>query len=122
MSSWRLDRVVGLLDEGRHRHDPGVVDHHVERPELALGGVEEGGEGAAVGDVERQGDRAAAEAGGRRLGQLQVEVADRDAAALADQRGGGCLADPPGSAGDRHDLASEVLPLLRHASSSSGGL
>ena len=35
------ERVLRLLDERRHRHDPGVVDHHVERAELALGLVEE---------------------------------------------------------------------------------
>ena len=101
------DRVVRLLDERRHRHDPGVVDDHVDRAELAFGGVEEGGEGTAVGDVERQRDRAAAQARGRLLGQRQVEVADRDAAALADQRRRRRLADPPGAPGDRHDLAAE---------------
>ena len=36
-----LDRVVGLVDERRHRHDPGVVDDDVDRAELALGLVEE---------------------------------------------------------------------------------
>ena len=41
------------------------------------------------------------------LGQLEVEVADRDAAALADQRRRRRLADPPGTAGDRHDLAAQ---------------
>ena len=42
-----------LLVDRRHRHDPGVVDHDIERAELALGGlIEEGGEGGAAGDVE----------------------------------------------------------------------
>ena len=71
-------RVLALLDERRHRHDPGVVDDHVERAELALGLVEEGGEGGAVGDVERQRDGPAAERRRGLLGQRQVEVADRD--------------------------------------------
>ncbi len=50
----------------------------------------------------------------RALGQLEVEVSDRDAAALADQCRRGRLADPPRAAGDRHDLATEGLPLLCH--------
>jgi hypothetical protein len=95
-------------------HDPGVVDHHVERAQLTLGSVEESGEGGAVGHVERQGDRAAAQLSRRALGQLEIEVADRDAAALAHQCRRGRLADPPRTAGDRHDLATEGLPLLRH--------
>ena len=98
MSSWRRIESSRLLGERRHRHDPGVVDDDVERAELALGLVEEGGEGVAVGDVERQRDRAAAQLRRRLLGQRQVEVADRDAAALADQRRRRRLADPPGTA------------------------
>ena len=86
---------------------PALLIDHVERAELALGLVEEGGEGGAVGDVERQRDGAAAELRRGLLGQRQVEVADRDAAALADQRRRRRLADPPGAAGDRHDLAAE---------------
>src|SRR5262249_22894827 len=81
-----LDRIVGLLGERRYRHDPGVVDDDLERAELALGGVEEAGEGAAIGDVKWERDGAAPQLTRRALSQLEVEVADRDAAALAHQR------------------------------------
>ena len=45
---------VVLVDEAPDLHDAGVVDEHVERPELLLGAVEERRERVAVGDVERQ--------------------------------------------------------------------
>ena len=55
----------------------------------------------------RQRQGAAAQLRRRLLGERQVEVADRDPAALADQRRRRRLADPAGAAGDRHDLAAE---------------
>ena len=50
-----------LLDERADRHDPGVVDQHVDRAELLLGRVEEARERLAVGDVELEGDGLAAQ-------------------------------------------------------------
>ena len=44
MSTSRLRGGVGLVDERADRHDPGVVDQHVERAELALDLVQERGE------------------------------------------------------------------------------
>jgi hypothetical protein len=102
-----VDRVLALVLQRRHRHDPGVVDHRVDRAELAFGLVEEVGEGATVGDIERQRDGAAAQLRRRLLRQLELEVADGDAASLRDQRRRRRLADPPRTAGDRHDLAAE---------------
>jgi len=78
------DRLVGLVDQLGHRHDPGVVDHHVDGSQLALGGVEEGGEGAAIGDIEGERHRPSPKTRGRLFGQGEVEVSDRHAAALAD--------------------------------------
>ena len=52
---------VGLLHERTYRHDPGVVDQHVERAEALLDLVQEVGEAGPVGDVERQTDGPAAE-------------------------------------------------------------
>ena len=56
----------------------------------------------------------AAELGGHRLGELAVEVADRDPGALMRQRSRGRVADATRPAGDRDDLAGQRprLPLL----------
>ena len=56
----------------------------------------------------RQRQGAAAELRRGLLGEGEVEVADRDAAAFADQRRRGRLADAAGAAGDRDDLAVRV--------------
>ena len=61
-----------------------------------------------LGDVELEGDAAAAELGRGLLGEREVEVADRDPGAAADQRRRRRLADPAGSARDRDDLAVET--------------
>ena len=62
---------------------PALLTSDVERAELALDVVEEGGEAGAVGDVEGEADRAAAELGGGGLGGGEVDVADRHAGARA---------------------------------------
>ena len=67
--------------------------------------VEEGGEAGSVGDVERQPERRAPELGRGGLGGRHVDVADRDAGALAGQRQRDRLADPAAAAGDDGDLA-----------------
>ena len=97
MSIIRRAVASSSLGERAERHDPGVVDQHVERAEPLRDLVEEVGEGVAVGDVELERDRPAAELGRRLLGELLVEVADRDLGALAHQRGRGRLADPAGA-------------------------
>ena len=73
---------VVLVDEAAERHDPGVVDEHVERAEPLLDLVEKALERVAAGDVELERERLAAELGGGLLGELAVEVADRDLRAL----------------------------------------
>jgi hypothetical protein len=93
------------LGEAAERHDPGVVDEAVERPELALGLVEIVGERLAVGDVEGKRDRAAPQLLRGLLGQLGIEVPDRDPATAPDQCRRRRLADPAGAAGDRDHLA-----------------
>ena len=102
-------------------HDPGVVDQHVERAELLLGAVEERREGRAVGHVERQRDGARAELGGGLAGGIEVDVADRDPHALAQERFGRGAADPARGAGDRGGLSGEDAGLLGHAVSPSPG-
>ena len=57
------DARLRLLLERRDRHDPGVVDDDVDRPQPALDVVEEGAEAGEVGHVERQADDRVAELG-----------------------------------------------------------
>ena len=87
---------VVLVDEPAQRHDPGVVDQHVERAEPLLDLVEEALERVASGDVELERQRPVAERRSGALGELAVEVADRDLRSLGDERTGGRFADPPG--------------------------
>ena len=83
MSTSRRGGRVGLVDERADRHDPGVVDEHVERAQLTLDLVEEGGEALTIGHVERQPDRSAAELGCGLLDQRGVDVADATRAPCA---------------------------------------
>jgi hypothetical protein len=98
---------VGLGVERAQRHDPGVVDEHVERAEPSLDGVEEGPHRVALDDVDVQRDRAVTELGRGLLGGGVVEIADRDLHPGAHARGRGRAADPSRGAGDRDDLAFE---------------
>ena len=86
ISSWRVMLASRLLLERRDRHDPGVVDDDVDRAEPALDVVQERAEAREVGDVERQPDDGVAQLRRGALRGLAVDVADRDADALGDQR------------------------------------
>jgi hypothetical protein len=108
-----------LLLERRDRHDPRVVDEDVDRPEPALDLVQERGEAGEVGHVEVEADHALAELRRRALGGRRVDVPDRDAGALADERLGERPPDPPATARDDGDLAAQRARLLGHAVSSS---
>ena len=105
---------VALLDEQAERHDPGVVDQDIERPQPLLDLIEERGEALPVGDVERQADRAGAELGRGLLGELLLDVPDRDARALREQRLGRRAADPASTAGDRNRQPGERAWNLGH--------
>ena len=103
-----LGHRVGLLDERPDRHDPGVVDQHVERSEALLDLVQEALEARAIGDVERQPDRAAAESparSARRAPDSMSPIATRAPCVIS--AGGGRAADSPRAAGDRDDLPGE---------------
>ena len=65
MSIMPLRRALVLLEVAAELHDPGVVDEDVQRAELLLGLVDEALERVAVGDVELERDRAAADLLGR---------------------------------------------------------
>ena len=97
-------------------HDPGVVDEHVERPELLFGAVQEGGERVAVGHVECQRDGARAQLGGGLPRRVEVHVADRHPHALAQERFGGRAPDAARGTGDRGGLSGEDAGLLGHGS------
>ena len=95
-------RVV-LVQERPDVHHAGVVDEHVERAEPLGDRRQEGGERLAARDVERGAELAAG-----RLGQLRVEVADRDARAAGGERAGGREADPAPASGHRDDASCEL--------------
>src|SRR4051812_15596047 len=90
---------VRLVDDPTYRHDAGVVDQHVDRPELALDLVEEIGERTGVGDVELAVHREA-EVGSRLLHCRLVDVADRNLGAELVQRGRRRQPNASGAAGD----------------------
>jgi hypothetical protein len=109
------DARVRLVLERRDRHDPGVVDEHVDRPQPALDVVEERGEGGEVGDVEPEPDDRVAQLGRGALRPLAVHVADRDPGALGDQGLGDRPPDAPGAAGHDGGLAAQGARMLGHA-------
>src|SRR5205807_6909124 len=74
----------------------------------------EASEGLPVGHVQAQADGATADLAGHLLGEVRVEVADRQPRALAHEGLGGASPDAAGAAGDRDDLAGEGSGLLGH--------
>ena len=84
---------------------PALLTSTSSGPELALDPIEEAGEALPAGHVERQSEHGGVQLAGDSLSELAVEVADRDARSLRDQRCRGRAADPARTAGDRHDLA-----------------
>ncbi len=78
MSIWRRIESSLSSTNGVTGMIPALLIDGVDRAELALGLVEEGLEGGAVGDVELERDGAAAEPRRRLLGQVEIDVADRD--------------------------------------------
>ena len=97
-------RVI-LFGEAAERHDPGIVDQDVERAEALLHLVEEVLERVAARDVELERDRVAADLRRRLLGEVGVEIADRDLRPLTHECLRGRPSDPSGAARDRNDLA-----------------
>ena len=99
---------VGLFEKRAGRHDAGVVDEHVDRPDFLLDRLDEVRERVAVGHVELEchgrADRSAAAAS---IGRLLVEVADHDDRAAGGEVLGRLQADSAGAAGDRDDCADQ---------------
>jgi hypothetical protein len=110
-----VDVELQLADDGRlvlvleraERHDAGVVDQDVERPEPPLDLVEQRGEGRPVGHVERKGDGRGAQSVGHGCGGGGVEVGDRHPGPAAGRGAGDRGADPPSPARDQHDLSGK---------------
>ena len=107
-------RHVVLVNEAPHRHDPGVVDQDVDRPQLLFGLVQEAREGLPVGHVQRQRHRGRAQLGSGRLGRRQVHVADRHPHPLAHQGLGRRAADTARGARYGGGLSGEDTGLLGH--------
>ncbi len=109
-----LGRRVVLVEERPDRHDPGVVDQHVDGAQLRLGVVQEARERLVLGHVQAQGDRRRPQlpCGGAR--RLDVEVADRHAHAHARQRLCRRAPDPARRPGDRGGLTCQDARLLGH--------
>ena len=105
---------VVLVDEAPDLHDPGVVDEHVDRAQLLLGPVEELRKGGALGDVERERDRAGTQLRGGPGGLVVVHVAYRDLHALGEERFGGGAPDPAGGTRDGGGLSGEDAGLFCH--------
>ena len=115
ISSWRVMLASDSSSSGVIGMIPALLTRMSIGPEAALDVVEEGGEAGEVGDVERQADDGVAELGGGALRGLAVDVADRDADALGDQRLRDRPPDAPGAAGDDGGLAAQRARLLGHA-------
>ena len=101
-----MNRPTGMI--------PALLTKHVERPQLLFGGVEEAGEGVAVGDVQRQRDRARAELRGGLLGGGEIDVADRHPHPGGQERLRGGAADAARGAGDRGALTGDEAGGLGH--------
>ena len=100
---------------------PALLTSTSSGPRRSSTPFEERLERGAVGHVERQRDRPAAQLRRRALGHLGVEVADRDLRALAHECDGRRAADAAGAARDRDHLAGERAGLLGHRVSSAFG-
>ena len=106
MSTMPLRGRVVLVDERPSGMIPALLTSTSSEPRRSSTWSRKPSNESRRGDVELERDRVAAELGGGLLGQLAVEVADRDLRALAHQRPRGRLADPARAAGDRDDLAT----------------
>jgi hypothetical protein len=95
--------LVALVEERADGHDPRVVDEHVDRAERALRLGEERRERRAVGDVEREADRAIAVPGRPGDREGGVEVPERDLRAPGQEQAGRGQADAPPGPGDGDD-------------------
>ena len=92
--------VIGLIEERPDRHDSRIIDQDVDWALRRLGGIDEGRERLAIGDVEAQPDRPQPRR--RRLNRRDVDVAQRQPGAVPAQALGGRGADPARSTGDRN--------------------
>ncbi len=111
-----LRRQIVLVDEPAERHDPGVVDEHIQGAELLLGAVQERRKRIPVGHIQREGHRVGGAPNllGGLLGGAEVHVADRHLHPLAQERLRGGPADAACTTGDRSGLTGEDARLLGH--------
>ena len=97
--------LVGHLERGAVEARAGVVDEHVDRPELVRDPLDHRVDAAGVGHVERHGEHAELARGLCRA--LVVAGGDRGARARLGQRAGEREAEPAVAARDDRDAAVE---------------
>jgi hypothetical protein len=105
-----LGRLVGRV--GGRDHDAGVVECHVEPPELGDGALHEGGDLALVGDVAGDTEGLASRGGqlvGRGAERAFVYVGEHDRRAGGREGPGGVEPHATAGPGDERDLATEVV-------------
>ena len=113
----RAPLVLGHLERGTVEADAGVVDEHVDGPELIRDPLEHRRHARRVGHVERHGQRAELVRGGGRA--PGVAGGDRDARARFPQRAGERIAEAAVAAGDDGHPAVEPERVERAHESAS---
>ncbi len=87
----------------------GVVDEHVDRPQLRDHLRDAGANLRGIGDVDAGSDRTAADLARRSRSARRVDVGDRDLRTLLDEARGDRAADAAGPSGDEHDLVGKTF-------------
>jgi hypothetical protein len=101
----RLELLVGHVVDDSVPGVAGVVDEDVDLPERVDGLLHDVVAGAGLGQVARHGDGLAADLRRRLLGDVAVDVVDRDLGALGGEELRRRAADAAGRPGDDRRLA-----------------
>jgi hypothetical protein len=106
-----VDHTVPLLNlhrrERRQRHDPGIVDHDIDRAEGLGGEVGESlgvGEAGHIDGAEARGAACSGDLGDERLQPLGAAGTDHDMSTAPGEHTGDAFADPARRAGDGDDF------------------
>jgi hypothetical protein len=100
-------RPVVLVLEPAERHDAGVVDEHVNGPELLLDVVKELGEPTPVSDIEREGKRIPVDLVSSPFGEIKIKVPDSERSPKSGEGRGSSSANPTCPTSNNNNLANE---------------